>query len=500
MIRSLLVVVNGRLRQLLPENSLRARFARGTFWSLVGTVIAQGLAMIASIVTARLLGKVSFGELGMINSTVGTFGTFAGLGLGLTATKYVAEYRHKDVERAGRILGLSTQVAVISGGVVSLALLALAPWLAAHTLNAPHLVYGLRLGALSLFLHALIGLQTGALAGLEAFKTITQVTFWRGLLRFPVLIAGVWFFGLMGAVGATVVADAAGWWLGERALRKECARAGISSTIRGVRSELPMLWSFALPAFLSGVVVGPALWLGNTLLVNQPGGYGELGLLSAAQQWRNMLMLLPGIFCSVSLPMLAAVQEDRADFERTLEIAQSAAILAIVPAATIVLLVSRWIMGLYGKDFAGGTAAFVILLSGGAISGIGSVGGPAIQAKGKMWLGAVQNLTWGMVYVGFTLVWVRQWGGMALAVGFTLAYLVLSVWGYLYLYFRHLISRSTTMRFFESNRFVMAVAILALSVGAHDSPWLVLPLGALSVWLSLTVWAQPAVQSLRVGR
>jgi len=37
-----------------------------------------------------LLGTVGFGELGVIQSTVGMFGVFAGLGLGMTATKYVA--------------------------------------------------------------------------------------------------------------------------------------------------------------------------------------------------------------------------------------------------------------------------------------------------------------------------------------------------------------------------------------------------------------------------
>ena len=131
---------------ILPQSSLGARFARGAFWSLVGTVISQGLGLVASVITARLLGKVGFGELGMINSTVGMFGVFAGLGLGLTATKYVAEFRSKDPDRAGRILGLSELVAVVSGGTVSLILFALAPMLAERTLNAPHLVNELGLG------------------------------------------------------------------------------------------------------------------------------------------------------------------------------------------------------------------------------------------------------------------------------------------------------------------------------------------------------------------
>ena len=71
--------------------SLGTRFVRGAWWSLVGMGAAQGLAVLASIVTARLLGKVTFGEFGMVTGTVGAFGMLAGFGLGLTATKFVAE-------------------------------------------------------------------------------------------------------------------------------------------------------------------------------------------------------------------------------------------------------------------------------------------------------------------------------------------------------------------------------------------------------------------------
>src|SRR5215216_2707980 len=195
------------------QPTLGTRFVRGAWWSLLGMGAAQGLAVLASIVTARLLGKVTFGEFGMVTGTVGAFGMLAGLGLGLTATKFVAERRVTDPVRAGHILGLVVQVALISGGAVALLLFAIAPWLAAQTLNAPQLSDELRVGCLLLFLNTLDGVQTGSLAGLEAFKAATRVSIIRGLLTFPLAIAGVWFFGLMGAVVATVVVGATGWWL-----------------------------------------------------------------------------------------------------------------------------------------------------------------------------------------------------------------------------------------------------------------------------------------------
>ncbi|MCG6537882.1 MAG: oligosaccharide flippase family protein, partial [Syntrophales bacterium LBB04] len=120
MIQSLRDITNTNPAQNILENSLGARFARGAFWSFVAAILSQGIGMAASIVTARFLGKEGFGEFGMIISTVGAFGIFAGLGLGLTATKFVAEYRATDPARVARILGLSFQVAYLSSGFVSI--------------------------------------------------------------------------------------------------------------------------------------------------------------------------------------------------------------------------------------------------------------------------------------------------------------------------------------------------------------------------------------------
>ena len=81
-----LVFMRNKLAAALPVNSLRRRFARGAFLSVAAAFIAQGLGLVTSIVTARILGKTGFGELGIILSTASMFGVFAGFGMGLTAT------------------------------------------------------------------------------------------------------------------------------------------------------------------------------------------------------------------------------------------------------------------------------------------------------------------------------------------------------------------------------------------------------------------------------
>src|SRR5437899_4196306 len=114
------------------------RLARGMFWSVAGAVSSRCIGLLASIIVARILGKSVFGELGVVQSTTNMYMTFAQFGLGMTATKYVAELRKRDPERAGRIIAMSFVLAVVSGCVVGLVMVATSAW-AARLLAAPHL-------------------------------------------------------------------------------------------------------------------------------------------------------------------------------------------------------------------------------------------------------------------------------------------------------------------------------------------------------------------------
>jgi Polysaccharide biosynthesis protein len=75
----------------VPSDSVAMHFAIGAFWALVGAVVLRGLTLASSVLAGRLLGTTGFGEVGMIQSTQGLFGIVAGTGLGLAATKFIAE-------------------------------------------------------------------------------------------------------------------------------------------------------------------------------------------------------------------------------------------------------------------------------------------------------------------------------------------------------------------------------------------------------------------------
>ena len=270
------------LYQRIEASPLGYRLAKGAFWSLAGSLVSRGLGLLASVLVGRMLGVVEFGELGIIQSTIGMFGALAGFGMGLTAIKYVAEFKHTDPTRAGRIIGLSSATAWGSSGILAIALFACAPWLAANVLAAPHLSDLLRVSTLLLLLGGVNGAQTGALSGFEAFRQIARINLIAGLLTFPLIVFGTWHWGVTGAVWGLVGSQLANCVMSSVAVRAESARHGVTVAYVGSYADLTLFCRFSLPAILTGLLNTLVTWGAGVLVVNQAGGYAEMGVYNAA--------------------------------------------------------------------------------------------------------------------------------------------------------------------------------------------------------------------------
>ena len=416
----------------IEASPLGYRLAKGVFWSMAGAVISRSLGIISSIVVARTLGKVGFGELGIIHSTVMMFQLFAGFGLGLTATKYVAEYRSTDPQKAGRIIAMAWMVSAVTGSICAIAMFIFAPWLAAHTLAAPHLSGLLRITGIALFITALNAAQNGALSGFEAFKTIATRNLIGGLFSFPIMITGVLLAGLKGAVWATVISCAANWFICHLAVRREARRFNVPLSFSGCLQELPLLWRFSLPAVLGGVMVTPVNWVCNALLVNQPDGYEEMGIFSAANQWYIMLLFLPGLLGGVVLPVLSERlgQKETKQSLKTMVLAIKVNALLVLPLVLIASIASPYIMSLYGDGFRSGWPTLVVILLMTGIISVQTPVGEIIAASGKMWIGLFMNLGWAIVYLTCTYYMVH-WGALGLAIAKTISYISLLIITYI---------------------------------------------------------------------
>jgi O-antigen/teichoic acid export membrane protein len=448
----------------LESSPVGERLLRGTFWSMAGTLVSRALGLAAAILAARIIGKLIYGELGVIQSTVGMLGTLAGFGMGTTTSKFVAELRSKDSARAGRIIALSSLVSWnISFGLAVL-LFVLAPWLCKNTLAAPGLTGYLRMSIPLLVLSGVNGAQLGVLSGFEAFKSIARVSFLAGLLNFPFIVGGALVFGLSGIIWGMVVAQAGGCLLNLFALRREAKRFNVPISFSSCMTELPVLWRFSIPAVLADILISAINWFAVTMLVRHLDGFGEMGAFSAANQWFNAVMWLPFMLNGVVLPVLAERlgADDTVNTVKLLKMTAKMNGGIILPLTAIGCLLSPFIMMTYGPGFKSAWPTLVAVLITAGLLSVELPVGQLIAASGHMWLGFVSNIGWGVVFVGTTALFLKwDWGSFGLASARLVAYAAHTIFSISYVVVFLLAAKK--------NAATVTVQRVALSPGVPDT-------------------------------
>ena len=368
---------------------LRDRLIKGTGFNLIAVAFNQGSTLIANIIVARILMKQGFGEYAMVQSTLLTVATLSQLATGYTAAKYIAEYRSSDPERTGRIMGLCALVSAVMAGVGAFLLIAIAPWLAGAILKAPHLAVALMIGSGFLFFSAINGYQTGALSGLEAFGRLAKAGVASGIMAVAAISLGAWWGGLNGTLIGLSISALIRCALHNRWLRFASRAQGIKPQYRGsLRQEKAVLLKFSLPAAIAGYYSMPMIWLANSFLVRQPGGYGEMALYSAANIVRIILLFLPNVMNSVGLSVLNNDMAKGDMNHYNLVFRSNVLYIFIVSLGSVFVIgiFGRSILQIFGKDFGAGHFLLWLLLFSSFFESLSIVLYQYVQSQAKIWL------------------------------------------------------------------------------------------------------------------
>ena len=415
------------------SSDIGRRMVVGTFWSFTGTALAKFLVLVAGILCARLLGKQGYGEFGMVRSTISLFVTIGFAGLGLTATKYISEYRKTAKERIGSIVYLTNGFALFMGILITTIILLISPYLACDILDAPHLIDDLRVGALLLFVTVINGAQVGVLSGFENFKAIALNTLWGSIAECSFMLLGAWFYGVFGAILGYGVGFAVLYTFNRISINRLLDIEGISVSRRNFnKTDLSLLYKFSLPAALSSMMVVPTYWIVRSMLVRH-NGFEELAVYEAADHWKIIILFIPSAISQVVLPILSSsIGEGKDKFWKILKmnIYLNAGVALVF--SLLISVFSPYIMGMYGNGFSDCTPLILLAFST-IFNAISTVVGLSISSRAKMWTGATFNFLWTLMVIGFSYWCISiNLGAVGVALSILVAYVIHSVIQILY--------------------------------------------------------------------
>ena len=73
------------------DNSIASKFIKAVSYIAIASVITRIFGVLVTVLIARYLKSSSLGIFTIVQSVIGLFATFIGFGLGITATKMMAQ-------------------------------------------------------------------------------------------------------------------------------------------------------------------------------------------------------------------------------------------------------------------------------------------------------------------------------------------------------------------------------------------------------------------------
>jgi O-antigen/teichoic acid export membrane protein len=392
------------------------RILSGSFWNAILNFWNKGISFTGTIIIIRIIGREAFGEFGMLNSTVAMFGMFTTFSISQTATKYIAEYRISNKDKAGKIIGLSFLFSTILGFLIFLLVFFLAESLANQTLNSPHLKKYIQLMSIGLLFGSINGAQNGVIAGFESFKSNAILTIFTSTFLTILKVILAYFYGFYGAIIGMCLEPIILFLSSLYLTNKTIKLNKIKVNYKNAFNESKIFLNYSLPSLLVGIIVFPVNWYIMTLLAKTNSGYYELGGFNAANQWFNVLIFIPYILASTFLPVFSSlISENKPEaVDRIIKNAVFILLIIFIPLTLIFTFFGNNIsLIIYGGEFS--EIGFLLAVSVFTMipQGISIILGNLLGALDKMWFSFWMHIFWGIISIA-SAFWFLHLGALGL--------------------------------------------------------------------------------------
>lgn len=360
------------------------RIAHDSSWAVVGSAVSKCAAMVVSIIIARLLGVESFGEYGMVKSTLFYIAVFSTFGLGSTATRYMAQCENNDYHSISDIIRNSISITLITSSIMAVLLFTCAQYIT----DEPHLISILRYTALIVIFNAINTTQLGLLSGLKQFRTIAINNTISGIATLILGVALTFYFNLVGAVMSLFITTLLQCILNHYALRKYLNKINKNRDNQATdnsATSIKHLFKFSLPIAMQECVYASASWI-RVMMVTSFAGYDELGLYTATNQCHLIIIFIPGVLRNVILSHLSSSLHDNAQHKQTFSTMLKINLISTLLPALAIAALSPIIEQIYGDSFIGLAPVIVVAAISSIFESVCDIYVQEFISRGRNWV------------------------------------------------------------------------------------------------------------------
>lgn len=363
------------------KSVLRQKFSsklfRDSFWALFGNSIGKVLALLLGIILANLLGSEDFGKYGLIKNSLFYLSICSTFGLGITGTKYIAQYK-EEKNKINNICHDILTISVFTSGFIAITILIFAEKLT-YLLEMGNMSNILRLSSIAIIFNAINSAQTGILSGFKEFKTISNYNLITGVFTFISGTIFTYFWSLDGAIIALGLSYVVNYFLNAHTLNK--IRREFPKK-EGVLDYKVQMLKFSLPLAMQEGLLALSSWSIIVVLVKLA-SYSDYGVYSAAHQWTAAISFIPAILKNVTLSYLSDQQSNKRIIVKKMIFVN---LISSGSFFVIIFIFSGFIARWYGDSFVGVKPVLNILVFSSILGTMGSVFIQELISKSKNWL------------------------------------------------------------------------------------------------------------------
>lgn len=383
--------------------SFLKKVAIGGSITLASLITVKAMALLNSVIAARLLGPSDYGAFSVIANLQNFAVIIACTGVPLALAKYISQWRGVDESVARDIASALMRVLVISALVAGLVYFMIAEWIAVDVYDDANLTWPIRLSSLFVVASSLNVAFTSVAQGCLRISGLAKANAFVAIIAQPLTLTLILFFGLFGAILAQVCATAVSvlllWSISSSTLR--FSLVGFRRKAASFGNGIAL--SFALPAFLSSLLLVPAYWFGRTVLALN-WGFDSVGEFQVAESLSQLMLVIPA---AVSIPLLPLISEMHSREPHMVGSSSSsllrASLFVVIPAVILSLPLLNFFIGLlYGTDYENASETTALMFASSTFVALSTVMSTVVIGMGRMWAGFAMNCVWAAFF--FTLV------------------------------------------------------------------------------------------------
>ncbi len=415
-----------KIKDYIENNAILKRIMNGIIMGVGGAVISKVLLTLFNIILARVLTVEAYGAYSLINNTVQTFTIFAGAGIGVTLTRYVALYREKDNKLAGVLIGTLLLINVLTSMLISILVFIFADKIALMLNSKIQIENLIRITAFTIFFTAIVSILQGTLQGFESYRQIAKTQIISNLFNIILGILMAKLFGIIGSIYSLLILQLIMLIFMVYDLFKNMKKYEIYIKVKMNSTIKEAITKVMIPSFFATIFILPVMWITNFYFSSNI-GLEEFAVFSVCLQWFNIINYIPQQLGQLK-PIYTQLYNDKkyTEMRRYNNKIIIITILFTIGCTILLFFAKGIILKSYGEYYEQYTKAFTIMIISTILFAIQSQYGSVFQAIGKSWLCFALNLIWSASYiVAFFLLY--HIGVVGYAYTYLISYLIYAV-------------------------------------------------------------------------